>query len=227
MKVALGDADGVTFLSLETWLAFLVAAWAICLSPGPGVLSSVTAGLNWGYRGAAWNLLGLQLGATTLLIVAALGIGTVLAAAPTAFLVIKYAGAAYLVWLGIQQWRAQAVPIALPDAAAGAATATAVTARALVLRGFLTNVSNPKGILFLASVLPQFIDLGAPQLPQYAVVAATLVFTDICSMSMYTALGKQALRLMRSAEALRWINRGFGSLFIVAGIVLATYHHDA
>jgi homoserine/homoserine lactone efflux protein len=211
-------------MTLDTWLAFFVAAWAICLSPGPGVLSSVTAGLNWGYRGAAWNLLGLQLGATLLLAIAAFGIGAVLAAAPTAFLVVKYLGAAYLIWLGIQQWRARAAPISLPDAAAGTVAARP-TARALVLRGFLTNVSNPKGILFLASVLPQFIDLRQPQLPQYLIVALTLIFTDVCSMSFYTVLGKQALRLMRSPRALQWINRGFGTIFIIAGIGLASYHH--
>lgn len=217
-------------MTFDTWLAFVVAAWAICLSPGPGVLSSVTAGLNWGVRGAAWNLVGLQLGATTLLAVAALGIGAVLAAAPTAFLVVKYVGAAYLVWLGVQQWRAKAAPITLPDAAQPSAAGTSgprISARALVLRGFLTNVSNPKGILFLASVLPQFIDPGRPALPQYLIVAVTLLVTDVCSMSMYTALGTQALRLMRSPAALQWINRGFGSLFIVAGVVLATYHHTA
>jgi homoserine/homoserine lactone efflux protein len=213
-------------MTLDTWLTFFVAAWAICLSPGPGVLSSVTAGLNWGYRGAVWNLVGLQLGANVLLTIAALGIGTVLAAAPTAFLVVKYAGAAYLVWLGIQQWRAKAAPISLPDAAADATSATPrATAGALVLRGFLTNVSNPKGILFLASVLPQFIDLKSPQLPQYLIVAATLLFTDICSMLFYTVLGQQALRLMRSPRALQWINRGFGTVFIIAGIGLASYRH--
>jgi len=211
-------------MSLDTWLAFFVAAWAICLSPGPGVLSSVTAGLSFGYRGAAWNLVGLQVGALLMLLVVGVGLGTVLAASPAAFEAIKWFGAAYLVWLGIQQWRARASPIVLPDRVSGIEPSTATMRPAsLILRGFLVNSSNPKGMLFTASVLPQFIDVHAPLLRQYGVAELTLLFTDVISMSLYTALGTQAVRLMRSPAALKVINRVFGTLFIVAGIALALF----
>lgn len=212
-------------MTFETWLAFFVAAWLICLSPGPGVLSCVTAGLRHGFANALWNIAGLQAGALVILVIVGVGLGALLAASPVAFTAIKLGGALYLVWLGIQQWRSEAAPISAPDGEG--LPADDGTARRLFLRGLLVNTTNPKGILFTLSVLPQFIDPKAPQLLQYATVAVTMTFTDVCSMSGYTALGVRALQLMRNPAAVQWINRGFGTLFIAAGIALATFHHTA
>ena len=212
-------------MTFDTWLAFFVAAWLICLSPGPGVLSTVTAGLRYGFRQALWNIAGLQAGALVILMIVGVGLGAVLAASPIAFTTIKLFGALYLIWLGIGQWRSEAAPIKAPDASA-VAIETHVP-RTLFLRGLLVNTTNPKGILFTLSVLPQFIDPKAPQLGQYLTVALTMLFTDVCSMTGYTALGVKALQLMRNPEAIRWINRGFGTLFIVAGVALALFKHAA
>lgn len=211
-------------MSLDTWFAFFIAAWLICLSPGPGVLSTVTAGLRYGFRRALWNIAGLQAGAMLTLLIVGVGVGAVLAASPTAFTAIKFCGALYLVYLGVQQWRSEAAPITAPD---GDAVIERDVARSLFLRGLLVNSTNPKGILFTLSVLPQFIDPKAPQLPQFLTVAATLMFTDVCSMSGYTLLGVKALQLMRDPGAIRWINRGFGSLFVAAGVALALFTRSA
>ncbi|GAC1630455.1 MAG: hypothetical protein NVS9B10_22880 [Nevskia sp.] len=116
-----------------------------------------------------------------------------------------------------------AAPITAPAAAGGDSDVP----RRLFLRGLLVNTTNPKGILFTLSVLPQFIDPKAPQFVQYLTVALTMLFTDVCSMCGYTALGVQALQLMRNPEAIRWINRGFGTLFIAAGAALALFKHTA
>jgi len=211
-------------MTFDTWLAFFVAAWVICLSPGPGVLSTVTAGLRYGFRKALWNIAGLQAGAIFTLVVAGVGLGAVLAASPVAFTVIKLLGALYLIYLGVQQLRSEAAPITAPEDAPVQQTGVP---RALFLRGLLVNATNPKGILFNLSVLPQFINPHAPQVAQYATVVVTMLFTDVCSMCGYTALGVKALRLMRNPEAVRWINRGFGSLFIIAGIALALFTRAA
>ena len=120
----------------------------------------MTAGMRFGYRRGLWNILGLQLGITFILVVVAAGLGAVLAASATAFAVVKWLGVAYLVWLGIQQWRAPAAPIAVD----GGGVPADGTRRALVLRGFLVNATNPKGLLFMLAVLPQFIDPARPQL---------------------------------------------------------------
>src|SRR5512132_86163 len=98
-------------MKLETWLAFFVASWLISLSPGSGAISCMAAGMRYGYRRAVWNIAGLQLGILLILAIVAAGLGAILAASAVAFAVVKWAGALYLVWLGIQQWRAPAKPI--------------------------------------------------------------------------------------------------------------------
>jgi homoserine/homoserine lactone efflux protein len=204
-------------MPLDTWLAFFVASWLISLSPGAGAISCMTAGLRYGYRRGLWNILGLQLGIVFIMAVVAAGLGAVIAASATAFTVVKWLGAAYLVWLGLQQWRAPDVPLDVGAAPVGG------TPRALVLRGFLVNATNPKGLLFMLAVLPQFIDPARPQLPQYAVCAATIVFTDLVVMSGYTGLAARALRVLRAPHHLRAMNRAFGGLFVAAGAFLATF----
>ena len=209
-------------MPLDTWLAFFVASWLISLSPGAGAISCMTAGVRFGYRRGLWNILGLELGIMLVLIIVAVGVGAVLVASETAFTIVKWLGVGYLVWLGIQQWRAPAAPIALDGEVARGGTA-----RALVLRGFLVNATNPKGILFMLAVLPQFIDPALPQFPQYAICAVTLIFTDLVVMSAYTGLAARVLRLLHAPRHLRALNRAFGGVFVGAGALLATFHRAA
>ena len=96
-----------------------------------------------------------------------------------------------------------------------------------MLRGFLVNATNPKGLLFMLAVLPQFIDPARPQLPQYAICAGTLIFTDFVVMSGYTGLAARVLRLLRAPHHLRAMNRAFGGLFVAAGALLATFRRAA
>jgi homoserine/homoserine lactone efflux protein len=136
---------------------------------------------------------------------------------------VKWLGAAYLVWLGIQQWRAPAFVV---DAEAAKAE-LGVTTRELILKGFLVNATNPKGIVFMLAVLPQFIDPARPQLLQYAICGATLTFTDMIVMSGYTIFASRVLRLLREPHHIRLMNRTFGGLFVAAGAALATFKRAA
>jgi homoserine/homoserine lactone efflux protein len=210
-------------MALETWLAFFVASWLISLSPGAGAISCMAAGIRYGYRKGLWNIAGLQLGILFVLVIVAAGLGALLIASAVAFNVIKWLGAAYLVWLGIQQWRAPVVPVDADATGVGLGG----TPRDLMLRGFLVNATNPKGIVFMLAVLPQFIDPARPQLPQYAICGATLFFTDLVVMSGYTGLASKVLRLLREPHHIRWMNRTFGGLFVAAGVVLATFKRGA
>lgn len=207
-------------MSLQTWLAFFAASWLISLSPGPGAVSCMAAGQRFGFRHALWNILGLQLGVLFLVSICAAGLGALLAASHQLFVAIKWAGAAYLVWLGVQQWRAPARPMEAGESGSA-------DRHTLVLKAFLINASNPKGIIFMLAVLPQFIDPHAPQLPQYLICAATLFFTDAVVMSGYTLLASRVLRALRDPGHIRWLNRSFGSLFIGAGFLLATFRRHA
>ena len=91
------------------------------------------------------------------------------------------------------------------------------------MKGFLVNATNPKGIVFMLAVLPQFIDPARPQWPQYAICAATLAFTDLVVMSAYTGLASRVLAALREPHHVRIINRTFGGLFVAAGALLATF----
>ncbi|CAM3609745.1 Threonine transporter RhtB [Bordetella sputigena] len=203
---------------LSTWLTFLLAALAISFSPGAGALSAMTSGLRHGFARGYWNTAGLILGIMFQLAVVGIGLGTLLATSETAFAVVKYLGVAYLIYLGWRQFRAQAAPVTLDGAAP-----IQESLRALILRGFLINASNPKGTVFLLAVVPQFIDAARPLGAQYAAIAATMALTDTVAMGFYTLLAAKVLRLLRSPVHIKWMNRAFGSLFMAAGVLLACF----
>ena len=203
-------------MQLHTWLAFFAASWIISLSPGAGAISCMSAGMRYGYRKGLWNIFGLQAGILLLVVIVAMGLGAVLATSALAFNIIKWFGVAYLVWLGIQQWRAEAKPLEVGEEKAH-------TPRQLFMQGFLVNASNPKGIIFMLAVLPQFIDPHAPQFAQYAICTGTLFFTDAVVMSGYTLLAARVLSALREPVHIRWLNRSFGGLFVGAGLLLAGF----
>lgn len=200
------------------WLAFFAASWAISLSPGPGALGAMSAGLAHGFARGYWLTAGLVLGIVTQLGIVVIGLGAVMAGSGVAFTLLKWLGAAYLVWLGVQQWRSDAAPLC-----ADAPTPRSGTRRALLLRGWAINAVNPKGTVFMLAVVPQFIDPQAPLAPQYAAIGATLVFTDLVVMAGYTALAARVQAAVRSPSHRRWTNRGFGALFVAAGALLAVF----
>lgn len=205
-------------MELSTWLTFFIAAWLISLSPGAGAVAAMSAGLNHGFTRGYVMSFGLILGIWTQVLVVGLGLGALIAASSLAFAIVKWLGVAYLVWLGIKQWRAPARPLVDTDA-----DAAGVSARSLILRGWMINAVNPKGTVFLLAVVPQFLDLSRSLVPQYLVIAATLAFTDLVVMGGYTALAAKLLRLLKSPRQIKALNRTFGSLFVAAGALLALF----
>ena len=205
-------------MELSTWLAFFVASWAISISPGAGAIAAMSAGLNHGFRRGYFTTFGLVLGIWTQVVVVGIGLGALVAASASAFLVVKWLGVAYLVWLGIAQWRAPATPM-VTSADGG----VVVTRRSMVLRAWMINAVNPKGTVFLLAVVPQFMNLSQPLLPQYLVIAATLAFTDMVVMAGYTVLASRVLGALKSPAHIRAMNRTFGGLFVLAGSVLALF----
>jgi homoserine/homoserine lactone efflux protein len=205
-------------MDLTLWLTFFAASWAISISPGPGAVAAMGAGLNHGFARGYFLSFGLIGGIVTQLAVVGIGLGALMAASSSAFTALKWLGVAYLVWLGIQQWRSPAQPVRAETGAAAA-----VGRRALMLRGWIINALNPKGTVFMLAVVPQFIDPGRPILVQYAVIAATLCFTDLVVMAVYTGLASRVLALLRRPHQVRWMNRTFGAMFVLAGALLATF----
>lgn len=207
-------------MDLSTWIPFFAAAWAISLSPGAGAVAAMSAGLNHGFRRGYTMSFGLVAGIWTQILVVGIGLGALIAASSLAFTIVKWAGVAYLVWLGIRQWQAPAAPLV---AAAGGEDGAAVSRRTLFVRGWIVNALNPKGTIFLLAVVPQFLELSRSLVPQYAVIAATLAFTDLVVMAGYTVLASRVLRALKSPGHVKAMNRAFGGLFVFAGALLALF----
>lgn len=205
-------------MNFSTWIAFFAASWAISLSPGAGAVAAMSSGLNHGFRRGYFTTFGLVLGIWTQVAVVSVGLGALVATSAQAFLLVKWLGVAYLVWLGVQQWFAPATPIT-----AGRNETRRISRRTMVFRAWMVNAVNPKGTVFLLAVVPQFLQLSQPLMPQYLVIAATLGFTDLVVMAGYTALAARLLRALKSPAHLRIMNRVFGGLFVTAGCLLAMF----
>ena len=208
-------------MDLTVWLTYLLASIILCVSPGPGVFSSISSGLHHGFRLGVWNAVGMQVASLIVVIVVSVGLGGILLASETLFTAVKWIGVAYLVYLGIATWRAPARGFVDQggDERQGA--------REIFMRGFWVNMTNPKGIIFFAAVLPQFIDVARPQAPQYAILAVTTFAVDIVVMAAYTALAAKVLRVMSNPSHLRWVNRILGGAFVGAGVALAGFRRIA
>lgn len=201
-------------MSWSLWLAFLAAALVIAVSPGPGAVLSMLTGLRYGFGAALRSIAGLELALLLQLGVVALGLGAVLATSELAFTAVKFAGAAYLVWIGVHKWRAAPEPL-------GEGEVRAHSRRQLYAQGLLVNLTNPKAIVFIAALVPQFVVPEQPQWPQFAVIGATMVGVDVVVMSCYALLATRFRPLLRNPRLLRLQNRVFGGLFVGAGAILA------
>ena len=207
-------------MEFSVWFTSFLAENILSVTPCPGVFSAISSGLHHGVRLGVWNAVGMQVANVIHVSVVAAGLGAILLASETVFAIVKWLGVAYLIYLGIITWRA---PVRTfhdePDSAS--------TVGGVFLHGFLVNLTNPKGIIFFVAILPQFIDVTRPQLPQYAILAGTTFAVDLVIMTGYTALAARVLRVMKDPGKLRWVNRGLGSLFVAAGVALAGFRRAA
>lgn len=203
-------------MSFTTWIAFVIAGSLIAVSPGSGAVLSMSHGLAYGLKKASATVLGLQLGLVLVLLIAGAGVGSLLLASSLAFTVVKVVGALYLIYLGINQWRAPAE--AGPVTTAGLAAHPSFRKR--VVTGFLTNATNPKGIIFMVAVLPQFISKDAPLLPQLAILGVTMVTIDTIVMHGYAGLAASMQRFFRDARTVKMQNRFFGAVLMAIGAML-------
>ncbi|MFZ5510532.1 MAG: homoserine/homoserine lactone efflux protein [Pseudomonadota bacterium] len=201
-------------MSPSLWLTFFVASVVIAVTPGPGAVLSMASGLRYGVGRSLATILGLELALGVHIAIVATGLGALLAASALAFDIVKFIGAAYLVYLGVHKWRS-AVSMEMPPQDLGQAQ------RSLLLQGLLVNLTNPKAIVFIAALVPQFIDPRAPQLPQYLIIAATMFAVDVPVMAAYAGLAARLRHWLHNARAMRLQNRVFGGLFVTAGVMLA------
>ncbi|PHV09167.1 lysine transporter LysE [Janthinobacterium sp. BJB412] len=207
-------------MTFATWITFFVAACIIAVSPGSGAVLSMSHGLSYGVRKASGTIFGLQAGLLLVLFIAGAGVGSLLLASELAFNVVKVVGALYLIYLGLGQWRAKVQVGAGADSAAAPAQSAVPSLGKRVLTGFLTNATNPKGIIFMVAVLPNFINQHAPVLPQLLILAVTMCSIDLVVMHSYALLASSMQRYFRDARAVRKQNRVFGGLLMAVGAAL-------
>ncbi|OTG80139.1 threonine transporter RhtB [Acinetobacter sp. ANC 5054] len=205
-------------MSYQIWIAYMLACWVISISPGAGAIASMSSGLNYGFKHGYWNALGLQLALLVQIAIVAAGVGVLFATTPWAFLVVKWFGVGYLLYLAYLQWTAPTQSIEIQQGLPNKSRSK------LVLHGFLVNMSNPKAIVFLLAVLPQFLDLSKPQWIQYLIMAATMVTIDLIVMAGYTGLAAKVLRLLTSPAQQKYMNRTFAVLFTCAASLLSFVH---
>lgn len=202
-------------MDLHTWTAYFFASILIAISPGSGAVLSMSHGLNYGVRRSGATIAGLELGLLAILLVAGAGVGSLLVASELAFSIVKTCGALYLIYIGFMQWRSPAAPVS--TAAGGQMAAAASAPRKQLLTGFLTNVTNPKGIVFMVAVLPQFITDSRPLAPQLAIIALTTVAVDSVVMHGYAFAASRLQALFKDARAMKAQNRVFGGLLMAIG----------
>ncbi|WP_060990074.1 homoserine/homoserine lactone efflux protein [Photobacterium leiognathi] len=201
-------------MSIDVWLAYLLAAIVFSFAPGSGTVNSISNGMVYGWRKSLASIIGLQLGMAVHIILVGVGLGAIVAGSELAFTVIKWLGAVYLVWLGIQKWREKsALSLAERD--------TTVSAATLFKRAIFVNLTNPKTIVFLVALFPQFINPLVPQLPQLLILGITTLVVDGCVMLFYVLLASRFTRYIRSTTVMTRLNRLFGSMFIGCGALLA------
>ncbi len=203
-------------MSFATWITFVVAACIIAVSPGSGAVLSMSHGLSYGVKRTSATILGLQAGLMVIFFIAGAGVGSLLLASEIAFNVVKTVGALYLIYLGLSQWRAK-VHLSEQDRPA---VVQLPSLRKRMLTGFLTNATNPKGIIFMVAVLPQFITQSSPLLPQLLILAATMCCIDLVVMHSYALLASSMQRFFRDARAVKKQNRVFGGLLMAVGTAL-------
>jgi homoserine/homoserine lactone efflux protein len=206
-------------MTFTTWITFFAAACIIAISPGSGAVLSMSHGLSYGVRKTTGTILGLQAGLLLVLFIAGAGVGSILLASEVAFNVVKTVGALYLIYLGFSQCRAK-VEVSKPVLRQTDMQTAVPTVRKRFLIGFLTNTTNPKGIIFMVAVLPQFIARDAALLPQLLILAATMCSIDLAVMHGYAFAASSMQRFFRNARAVKKQNLFFGSVLMAVGATL-------
>lgn len=201
-------------MSFEIWLAFALASAVLCVIPGPTVLLVVSYALGQGWRTAFPMAIGVALGDFTAMTLSMLGIGALLMASASLFMVLKYLGAAYLIYLGVRLFRAGGRLDAKPRR-------DAVSAVRMMSHAWLVTSLNPKGITFFVAFLPQFLNPHAEFVTQMAIFEATFLAIATANALGYAYIASRARNLVNNERAVTAINRTGGALLIGAGVATA------
>jgi homoserine/homoserine lactone efflux protein len=204
-------------VSIEIWIAFAVTAAGVIALPGPTVMLIVGFAVSSGTRRAAAAVLGVACGDIVAITLSFAGVGALLATSAEAFAVLKWAGAAYLIGLGLAQWRRRSDALGVADP-----SSANVPTRRMIGRAFVVTLLNPKGLLFFTAFMPQFVNPAFQVVQQMTILGATYVGLALAILALYVGLSERLRCAMAQASARRLCNRLSGGLLIGAGILAAT-----
>jgi threonine/homoserine/homoserine lactone efflux protein len=201
-------------MTLQTWWLYVTALFLICATPGPNMLHVMVQSIHHGARRSIVSMAGLMTANITCLLASAAGLGALLKASPALFDVLRYAGVAYLVWLGIKAWRA---PIGGNDTTQQPAPPSF---KAMYVTALGTGFSNPKLIVFAAALFPQFIDTARPLAPQLAILILSFVAIEGLWFATYALGGRSLGAWLAPPNRQRAFNRITGGMFVAFGAAL-------
>jgi len=200
---------------MKLYLLFLLMATATVFSPGPGVVMTLSNALRYGMRGTFGGILGIAFGALVVAAISATSLGVLLAASALAFTILKFVGAAYLVYLGIRLWRAPPFQFAEPSA-------HQASFGRRFLEGLSLQLTNPKAIFFFLSVFPQFINAEQNYALQFTTLVLTYSSLVVAIHCTYAVFAKRAKHWLTSERGGRALNKAAGATFVFFGAALAT-----
>lgn len=207
-------------MTLHLWWLFVAAVFLLSGTPGPNMLHVMTRSVAFGARRSVAAMAGCLTALVLVLAASAAGVSALLAAWPRVFDALRYAGVAYLIFLGIKAWRGAGSPI---DVGAGwdeGGLPVTLSARRLFRGGFVIAISNPKLLLFAAAFLPQFVDRASPQAPQFAILVATFAVIESFWYAVYAAGGRTLARYLTRPALRRAFDRATGAIFVGFGLAL-------
>ncbi|WP_159976823.1 MULTISPECIES: LysE family translocator [unclassified Novosphingobium] len=203
-------------MTLHTWWLFVAAVFLLSGTPGPNMLHILSRSVEMGMKRSVVAMAGCLSAIVLVLSASAAGLTTLLLALPGAFEVLRYAGVAYLVFLGIKAWRSKVTPLDVGDAP----LPVAVSGPALFRGGFAIGISNPKLILFAAAFFPQFIDPALPKAPQFAILVGSFAVVETFWYGVYASGGRSLSRYLSRPAIKQAFNRMTGAIFIGFGLAL-------
>jgi homoserine/homoserine lactone efflux protein len=204
-------------MSLHIFLLYLATWSLVALTPGPAVMCSMAQATRYGFRSSLAGVSGIQLGNFLFFVCVALGLGTLLATATTAFAVLRMVGAVYLFYLGVR--------IILATFRRSSSTAAPLPMeppahRNLFLQGLLIQLTNPKALLFVSALLPQFIDPHRSVPLQLVILVCTTIAVDTVVLSSYAFLAQRGIKSLRASRVSAWLERAFGAALVLFGFRL-------
>lgn len=202
-------------MTLNEYLIFFIITFIFMLSPGPSTFNCMNNGIRYGAKKSVIAVLGNVVALQLLIVLSVVGLGAVFVASEFAFQVIKFMGAIYLVYLGVKIWLFQTVGNEI-----NSLNKADIKTIKLSKRAFLVSMSNPKALIYITALLPQFININQPSFSQFLLIALTIAMAQFVAFSLYAVLASRARYWLSNKRNCQLFNRASGLAFMGFGVVL-------